>query len=100
MISRETAEPDDFTVALMALSWILQDEVLTDRFIALTGLFPDDLRGSLAEPATQGAILDFLVANDGDLLAAADGLALKPERIVAARDSLAGTDGRGQEWGA
>ncbi|HEX2794055.1 MAG TPA: DUF3572 domain-containing protein [Croceicoccus sp.] len=98
MISDETADPDDFSVALMALSWILQDQVLTDRFIALTGLMPDDLRGSLAEPATQGAILDFLAGNDGDLMAAADGMGVRPERIVAARDALTGSNaGRGWE---
>lgn len=95
MISSTSSEPDDFTVALMALSWILQDQVLTDRFIALTGLFPDDLRASLGETGTQGAILDFLAGNDGDLLAAADGLGLKPERIVAARDALSGRECEG-----
>ncbi len=100
MISNETAQPDDFSVALMALSWILQDQVLTDRFIALTGLLPDDLRGSLAEPATQGAILDFLAGHDGDLLAAADGLGLKPERIVSARDALTGPTRDAQGWEA
>lgn len=74
----------------MALSWILQDETLADRFLALTGLSPDGLREAVTMRETQGAVLDFLAGNDGDLLAAADGMGLSPEAIVAARDDLAG----------
>lgn len=74
----------------MALSWILQDETLADRFLALTGLSPDALRDAVHTRDTQGAVLDFLAGNDGDLLAAADGIGVPPEAIVAARGDLAG----------
>lgn len=87
---QQPAEADDSTVALMALSWILQDQALADRFIALTGLSPDILRARIGTREVQGAVLEFLAGNEGDLIAAADALGQKPERIVAARDSLAG----------
>lgn len=74
----------------MALSWILQDETLADRFLALTGLSPDALRDAVHTRDAQGAVLDFLAGNDGDLLAAADGIGVPPEAIVAARGDLAG----------
>lgn len=74
----------------MALSWILQDQALADRFLALTGLSPDGLREAVRTRGTQGAVLDFLAGNDGDLLAAADGIGLSPEAIVAARAHLTG----------
>lgn len=90
MPNSESTPPESATVALMALSWILQDQALADRFLALTGLSPDTLRAALAERGTQAAVLEFLAGNDGDLVAAADGLGLAPETIVAARDDLAG----------
>ncbi|AKM09297.1 DUF3572 domain-containing protein [Croceicoccus naphthovorans] len=87
-------EPDDATVALMALSWILQDQSLADRFLALTGFSPHSLRTGIGTREVQGAVLDFLAGNEGDLIAAADTLGLAPERIVAARDNLFGRN----EW--
>lgn len=90
MPNSESSPPESATVALMALSWILQDQTLADRFLALTGLSPDTLRAALAERGTQAAVLEFLAGDDGDLVAAADGLGLAPETIVAARDDLAG----------
>lgn len=78
------------TVALLALSWILQDQPLADRFMALTGLSPDSLRDELGERETMAAVLDFLSGNDGDLIAAADALGLAPEKIAAAAQELTG----------
>jgi len=74
----------------MALSWILQDDSLAERFLALTGLTPDVLRSGIGTRQTQGAVLDFLVGNEADLLRAADDLAIAPERFVAARSALVG----------
>ncbi|RVQ69693.1 DUF3572 family protein [Croceicoccus ponticola] len=90
MTSGKTPDADSATVALMALSWILQDQTLAERFLDLTGLLPDDLRAGLDRREIQSAILEFLAGNDADLVAAADGLGLAPERIVAARDNLTG----------
>jgi Protein of unknown function (DUF3572) len=73
------------TIALLALGYILEDTSRAERFLALTGLTPDDLRSSVAEPATQAAILDFLLAHEPDLLACAHSLALKPDDLVRAR---------------
>ncbi|WP_245638514.1 DUF3572 family protein [Croceicoccus bisphenolivorans] len=74
----------------MALSWILQDQALADRLLALTGMSPDILRAGLGERGTQAAVLEFLAGNDADMLAAADGLGITPEAIVSARDELSG----------
>ena len=87
---RESVNCDDATVALMALSWMLQDQTLADRFMGLTGLSPDELRAGIGSADMQGAILEFLAGNEADLVAAADGLGVAPERIVVARDALAG----------
>ncbi|WP_225899568.1 DUF3572 domain-containing protein [Croceicoccus gelatinilyticus] len=74
----------------MALSWLLQDQRLADRFLGLTGLSPDSLREGIGTREVQSAVLEFLAGNEGDMVAAADALGLTPERIVQARDALSG----------
>ncbi len=67
---------------------MLGDQNRADRFLSLTGLTPDDLRVSLGESATLGAVLDFLCSHEPDLLSAADALGVAPEALVAARRGL------------
>ena len=60
-----------------------------DRFLAVTGLDPDGLRGAIGEPATHAAVLDFLCAHEPDLLAAAESLGCEPADLAATRDRIA-----------
>ncbi len=76
-------------MALAALGWILADEARAHRFLDLTGLTPDVLRASLANPGTQLAVLDFLCGHEPDLVAAAESLDIRPSDLVAAREDLA-----------
>jgi len=76
-------------VALAALAWILSDPARAERFLALTGLSPDTLRASIAEPATHRAVLDFLCAHEPDLVAAAESLGLAPAALAGLRDRIA-----------
>jgi len=55
----------------------------------LTGLTPDALRASVAEPAMHRAVLDFLCAHEPDLIAAADSLGVAPADLAALRGRLA-----------
>jgi hypothetical protein len=80
--------PDPQALALSALGWILGDPSRADRLLALTGITPDDLRAGLDNPAILGAVLDFLLANESDLLAAADALDVRPESFAHAREQL------------
>nr|WP_052223262.1 DUF3572 domain-containing protein [Novosphingobium malaysiense] len=91
---REPPSPDNGpgqdpqALALNALGWVLGDSDRAARFLALTGLTPDDLRASLDSPATLGAVLDFLRAHEPDLLAAADALGVEPAVLAGARERL------------
>ena len=76
-------------MALAALGWILGEPDRADRFLALTGLTPERLRGGLGDPAVLAAVLDFLAAHEPDLLAAADALDVAPAELIAAREELA-----------
>lgn len=75
-------------MALNALGWVLSDQDRAERFLSLTGLTPEELRASLGEPSTLGAVLDFLCAHEPDLLGAADALGVQPEVLVAAQRKL------------
>ncbi|WP_350224225.1 DUF3572 domain-containing protein [Novosphingobium sp. fls2-241-R2A-195] len=88
-ILREPSSPSDpQALALNALGWVLSDQDRAERFLSLTGLTPEELRASLGEPSTLGAVLDFLCAHEPDLLGAADALGVQPEMLVAAQRKL------------
>ena len=76
-------------MALAALAWVLSDTPRAERFLALTGLTPEGLRGAIGEPATHRAVLDFLCAHEPDLVAAAAELGVAPAEIASARERLA-----------
>ncbi len=88
MPMRETIADDPAALALSALAWALADDARAQRFLALTGLDPADLRAAAGEPATLDAVLGFLEGHQPDLIACADALGIKPERLIAARERL------------
>lgn len=73
----------DETLALRALATVIGDDRLRDRFLALTGLSPDELRQSAGDPGTLAALLDFLAAHEPDLMLVAERLGVKPEALCA-----------------
>ena len=88
-ILRDPSSPaDPQALALGALGWLLESEHRADRFLALTGLTPETLRGGLGDPAVLGAVFDFLGAHEPDLVAAADALGIPPEQLAAAGERL------------
>lgn len=87
--SPQGALADPQTLALNALGWIIVDEERASRFLALTGLTPDELRASLGYPSTLAAVLDYLCGHEPDLIAAADALGCAPSELVTARERLA-----------
>ena len=67
---------------------MLSDQARAERLLALTGLTPEALREGLGDPATLGAVLDFLCAHEPDLLAAAEALGVEPQELAGARERL------------
>lgn len=66
----------------------MQDEDRAERYLELTGLDPDTLRGGLDDNAVLGSALEFLANYEPDLVRAAEALAVTPEELVAARKEL------------
>jgi Protein of unknown function (DUF3572) len=75
-------------LALNALVWVLQDPDRADRFLALTGLQGDDIRGRISDPALLDAVIGFLEAHEPDLIACARALEVEPGVLVGARGGL------------
>ncbi len=88
-MTRSESNPDHAaTLALDALTFVLNDPLRADRFIGTTGLTPDNLRGRLADPPTLAAIVSFLENHEPDLLACAESTGHSPESLIAARRAL------------
>ena len=75
-------------LALNALVWVLQEPDRADRFLALTGLQGDDIRGRINDPALLDAVIGFLEAHEPDLLACARALEIEPAVLVSVRGTL------------
>lgn len=74
--------------ALAALAAALTDERRAERFLALTGIGTDELRGRVEEPAFLASFIAFLEAHEPDLLAVAEQAGLTPRQLVDARIAL------------
>jgi len=79
---------NDVGLALHALGWTLGDDKRADRFLALTGLTPEDLRARLDEPQMLAAALRFLEAHEPDLVACAQAIGVAPADLPEARRRL------------
>jgi len=90
MLSHRTNdEPCDAdALALAALAATLTDERRARRFLELTGLDADELRGQAGERTLLAALLRFLEAHEPDLMAVAQAIGSKPEILVSARMEL------------
>lgn len=72
------------TVALQALAWVVADERLGSRLLALTGMDAGELRRRAGERATLASVIAFLEDHEPDLLACAAALDIAPADVVKA----------------
>lgn len=86
--SREAAE----TLAVQAFSWLAGDEEALSQFMNMSGMGPDEVRLAASDPGFLAAVLDFVSGEDALIVAFADHVGVRPERVVAARRILNGHD--------
>jgi len=79
-------------IAIEALAWLAADEARLERFLALSGLGPQNLRQAAAEPRFLAAILDYLASNEALLLDFASDSARRPEDVARANAALRGPE--------
>lgn len=75
-------------IAVAGLSYLAAEPERIGRFLAVTGLGPENIRAASRDPSFFPALLDYLLANEAELVAFADEMNLDPSRIRAARDKL------------
>jgi hypothetical protein len=76
--------------AIEALSWLAGDQNRLERFLAISGLGPQNLRKAAAEPRFLVAILDYLASDETLLVGFARDTARSPEEVAGARAALGG----------
>jgi hypothetical protein len=84
LLSQSQAEE----IAIAVFGRITCDEERLGRFFDLTGLRPDGMREAAASPGFFENVLDHAVSYEPLLIAIANELGMKPERIVAAHACL------------
>ena len=82
--------PDAEVLAIDALAFLASDVERLGRFLAMTGLSPENIREAARSRHFMVAVLDHLAADESLLLAFAANQGLDPARILKARESLAG----------
>ncbi len=89
MITKSLTHDDAALLALRALAHVAGDDELGPRLLEITGLDASELRARAADPVVLGAVIEFLCQHEPSLLAVAEALDVKPERLAAAGQVLA-----------
>ncbi|WP_294318618.1 DUF3572 domain-containing protein [uncultured Sphingomonas sp.] len=85
---RPETNEDAATLGLNALVWVIGDDTRRDRFLALTGIDPVELRARAGDPGFLAQLLGHLESYEPDLIACAEALAVAPTALVRARAEL------------
>lgn len=78
------------TIGLQALAWIAAEDTVLPLFLAAGGLELQDLRARAGDPVLSGAVLDFILMDDGWVVSFCDAAGLGYDRPLAARQALPG----------
>lgn len=88
---RFTTSPDfGQSTAIAALAFMAANAERLQRFLAVTGLGPHNLRKAASDAAFLASVLDYLAGDERLLVAFAAEQGLTPETVAKARDALAG----------
>jgi hypothetical protein len=91
-LQREDAE----TCAVQALGYIAADEGRLERFLAVTGVDPANLRAEAGRPQFLAGVLDYVCSDEALLVGFAADQGTPPEAIAGAQQMLSGP--RGEDW--
>jgi len=77
-------------IAIQALTWMSTQPDLLESFIGACGASVNDLKKSAADPAFLGAVLDFVLTDDRQIMAFCDHAGLPYDAPMQARAVLPG----------
>ena len=92
MLRDRPSPTDPAVLALQALAHVAGDETMGPRFLELTGMDGTALRANADKPHTLLALLDYLMANEHDLVATAEAIGVEPQALANAARRL------GSDW--
>lgn len=88
---RDAAE----SLAVQALTFLAGDPERLARFLALTGIGPDQIRAAAATPGFLAGVLDHVASDEALVLAFADQAGIDPAEIGRARTVISDQKERG-----
>jgi hypothetical protein len=77
-----TADPQETAIAV--LGWLANDPDLFGRFLALTGVEPQQVRNAINDPGFLAGMLDFLMNHEPTAVAFCEATNTTPEALTAA----------------
>ncbi|HLL27314.1 MAG TPA: DUF3572 domain-containing protein [Xanthobacteraceae bacterium] len=78
-------------IATQALAYLAGDGARLGRFLAESGLGPENLRQAARDPLFLPAVLDYILSHEHDLIDFAAIAGIDPSLVGRARDALADT---------
>ncbi|MBI4274205.1 MAG: DUF3572 domain-containing protein [Rhizobiales bacterium] len=75
-------------LAIQALTFIAADAERLGRFLAITGIGPDQIRTAAAEPNFLAGVLDHIAGDEKLLMAFANEAGIDPVNVARAREAL------------
>src|ERR1700694_1957271 len=78
------------SLAIQALSYLAREPERVGRFLALSGLGPDQVRLAPAQPGFLAGVLEYLSSDESLLLGFADHARVDPAEIARAQAALSG----------
>ena len=89
-MAKSTANPREVAeiVAIQALSFLASDPERLGQFLTETGIGPQTLRSSAADPKFLAGVLDFIMRDDATVQAFAGVSQLTPQAVAGAREVL------------
>ncbi len=89
---RAAREEAASALAITALGYLAGDPEHLERFLALTGVSPTDIRSAAGEPGFLAGVLDYVAGDEALLRAVAAHAGVAPEQLDRARHTLSGHD--------
>jgi hypothetical protein len=84
------ASEDASRLAIAALGFLASDPERLEKFLALSGLGPHNLRAAATDDGFLASVLDYVAGDEGLLVAFASHQQRRPDEIMRARDALGG----------
>jgi hypothetical protein len=77
--------------AAAVLGWLAGEPDMFQRFLALSGVTPDQIRQAVSDPGFLAGVIDFIMGHEPTLLAFCEATGTKPETVVAASHYYSGS---------